>query len=163
MTRRAVGAATPLAVPLPPPDADRPARGDVVSEGDVDFESRAASRAEPVPLPPAEAVEGDESETANAAPLPVPVEDDRASADSGAEGFASEVPSVLPPLAFEVVLCAGLSALAVAPRAALRRSSAAAASPSDWPKERAGARTHSKVTVYAQLVCLRMRMKGAPP
>jgi hypothetical protein len=58
---RTVGAATPLAVPLPPPPADRPARGDVVSEDDVDFESRAVSRAEPAPLPPAEVVEGDES------------------------------------------------------------------------------------------------------
>jgi hypothetical protein len=83
--------------------------------------------------------------------LPVPVDEDRAVADSGAEGFASEVPSVLPPLAIEVALCAGLSELAVAPSAALRRPSAAAASPSDWPKERAGARTHSKVMVYAQV------------
>jgi hypothetical protein len=109
-TRRAVGAATPLAFPLPPPEADRPASDGAASEDDVDSESRAAA-----PLPPAEAVEGDESETAKAAPLPVPVDDDRASADSGAEGFASEVPSVLPPLAIEVVLCADLSELAVAP------------------------------------------------
>jgi hypothetical protein len=58
-TRPAVGAATPLAVPLPPPDADRPARGVAASEPDVDFESRAASRAEPPP--PADAVESDES------------------------------------------------------------------------------------------------------
>jgi hypothetical protein len=57
-TRRAVGAATPLAVPLPPPAADRPARG-AASERDVDFESRAASGAEP--LPPADTVEGDDS------------------------------------------------------------------------------------------------------
>jgi hypothetical protein len=43
------------------------------------------------------------------------VDEDRAIADSGAEGFASEVPSVLLSLAFEVALCAGLSELAVAP------------------------------------------------
>ena len=119
-TRRAVGAATPLALPLPP----------------------------------AEAVEGDESGIVKAAPLPVPVpvDDDWPIADVGAEGFASEVPSVLLLRAFEVVLCAELSELAVAPRAVLRRPSAAAASPSDWPKERAGARTHSKVMVYAQVL-----------
>jgi hypothetical protein len=139
-TRRAVGAATPLADPLTLPAADRPASGG------------AASRAEP--LPPADAVEGDESEITTAAPLPVPVPvgEDRAVADSGAEGFASEVPSVLSLPPFEVVLFAELSELAVAPRAALRRPSAAAASPSDWPKERAGARTHSKVMVDAQVV-----------
>ena len=57
-TRRAVGAATPLEVPLPPPAADRPARGAGASERDVDFESRAASGAEP--LPPVDSVEGDE-------------------------------------------------------------------------------------------------------
>jgi hypothetical protein len=55
-TRRAVDAATPLAVPLPPPDADRPARG-AASERDVDFESRAASAEL---LPAADNVEGDE-------------------------------------------------------------------------------------------------------
>jgi hypothetical protein len=55
-TRRAVGAATPLAVPLPPRAADRPARGGAASECDVDLESRAASRAEP--LSPADAVKG---------------------------------------------------------------------------------------------------------
>jgi hypothetical protein len=137
-TRRV--AATPLAVPLPPLAADRPAKG------------RSASPAEPAPLRPAEAVEGDESGSARAAPLPVPVDEVPALADSGAEGFASEVPSVLLLLAFEVVLCADLSELAVAPRAVLRRPSAAAASPSDSPKERAGARTHSKVMVYAQVV-----------
>jgi hypothetical protein len=43
------------------------------------------------------------------------VDEDRAVADSGAEGFASVVPSVLPPLAIELSLCAGLSELAVAP------------------------------------------------
>ena len=48
-TRRALGAATPLAVPLPLPDADFPACGDVVSVRDVDFASRASSRAEPLP------------------------------------------------------------------------------------------------------------------
>jgi len=85
--------------------------------------------------------------------LPLPVDEDRAiAADSSAESFASEVPSVLLLPSFEVVLCADLSELAVAPRAALRRTSAAAASPSDWPKERAGARTHRKVMVYAQVV-----------
>jgi hypothetical protein len=47
--------------------------------------------------------------------LPEPVDEDRAVADSGVEGFASVVPSVLPPLALEVALCAGLSELVVAP------------------------------------------------
>jgi hypothetical protein len=79
------------------------------------------------------------------------VDDDRSVAGSGAEGFASKVPSVLLLLPFEVVLCAGLSELALAPRAARRRPSATAASPSDPPKERAGARTHSKVMMYAQV------------
>ena len=41
--------------------------------------------------------------------MPEPVDEDRAVADSGAEGVASEVPSVLPPL------CAGLSEFAAAP------------------------------------------------
>jgi hypothetical protein len=151
-TRRAVRAATPLAVPLPRPLADRPALRGGASESDVDLEFRAVSHAEPAPLPPAEAVKGDESGIGNAAPSPVPVDEDPAIADSGAEGFASEVPSLLLVLALEVVVCADLSELAVAPRAALRRPSAAAASPSDWPKERAGARTHSKVMVYGQVV-----------
>jgi len=63
-TRRAVGAATPLAVPLPPLAADRPATVDAVSEREIELESRATSRAAPAPLPPAAAVEGDESEGA---------------------------------------------------------------------------------------------------
>lgn len=113
--RRGVGAATPLAVPLPPPAADRPASVGAASERVVDLESRAASGAEPAPLPPAEAVEGDESEVAKAAPLPVAGDEDPATAGSGAEGFASEVPPVLLLLPFEVVLCADLSELAVAP------------------------------------------------
>jgi hypothetical protein len=43
------------------------------------------------------------------------MDDDRSVADSGAEGFASKVPSVLLLLPFEGALCAGLSELALAP------------------------------------------------
>jgi hypothetical protein len=45
----------------------------------------------------------------------VPVDEDRAVVESVAEGFASEVPSVLLPLAFVVLLCVDLSEVAVAP------------------------------------------------
>jgi len=71
---------------------------------------------------------------------------------AGAETFASEVASVLLLLPFKVVLCPDLSELGLVWRAARRFPSAAAASPSDWPKLPLGARTHSKLMVYAQVV-----------
>jgi hypothetical protein len=81
------------------------------------------------------------------AALPLLVDEDAEALGSGAETFASDV--------------AALFGLALVSRTALRRPSAAAASPTDRAKDRAGATTHSKVRMKAQ-VCLRMRMGDAP-
>jgi len=52
-----------------------------------------------------------------------------------------------------------LAVVELASRAALRRSSAEAASPSESAKLGAGASTHSKLKVYVQVVRLRVRME----
>jgi hypothetical protein len=123
-TRRAVGLTSALAVPPPPPPAEcQPIAGAAV-EGEVVFESRPESRAEPPSVVLAAAL-----------PLPALVAEDWPVAGAGDAGVASDEPA--------------LSELVVVPRAVLRRPSAAAAaaSPSELAKERAGARTHSKVMV----------------
>ena len=99
-------------------------------EWDVGFESRAASDA-------ASRVE----------PLPPPV------VEVPPEESDTSTPAPLPePLDEDP---AGVEAS----RAALRRSSAEAASPSESPKIGDGAATHIKLMAYAQVVRRRMRME----
>ena len=144
-----MGAAIPFALPLPPCDVE-PAVGAALG-GDGDCELPAAWAVAGGTLP-ATVVVGDESETLTPAPVPDPVEDALAVTDAGSCVLASEAPSATLLLPFEVVPCADFSELVLDWRAARRRPSAAAASPSDWPKLPLGARTHSKLMVYAQVV-----------
>jgi len=124
------GTATPLAVPLPPCDAERPTEGEA-SAGDVDFEAP-TSRVELGALSATELVAeepfvaDDGSETVAAAPVPEPLEDALAVVDVSRD-LASDVPSAVLLLPFDAVRCPDFSGLVLAWRAARRFPSAAAA------------------------------------
>jgi len=125
-------AATPAADPPPWPDAERPTRGASGPDGDAGLEDRAGSEVASRVEPlslPAVDVVADGSETDTPAALPDPLDEDLAVGDEPDS------------------------------RAALRRSSAEAASPSESVKLGAGASTQSKLKVYAQVVRLRVRME----
>ena len=104
----------------------------------------------PAPPPPAadRPIVGPGAESDVAPALALAVDGVGAISGAGDAGFASAGPALsAAPVFSELVV-----AVCVASRAALRRPSAAAAAPRDESaKERAGARTHSKLSVYAKV------------